>query len=329
MPRNQDPIFRSFGTYNVSDNANIQVDLPRDLDYSCIVLRLSGTPTFTGSATAKSMAAPALFRNISLVANGSKQLFNGGGVLAALKNRIANQGKVDSYSFTATSGTDFNAEIFIDQSMIDGIVPKDSQLPSRGLSSLQLSISMAQLSDVMTGGSAYSFTGTVDVGLVNVREYLDSQKARFVPRVVQYLSEISVPAATSATDQQIILTTDCIQRQLIIYAMDSGVFADAITSIRIDRGNNTLFRMSADELKALNRRSQLDLDADFGASKPLVIDPSRFMGQGRAKMSDAWDMRSDSGPAEQLYMYITYTGASGRSITVGQNYFQNYARFVQ
>ena len=329
MARIQDPVFRSFSKFTVGDGQTISVDLPRDLDYSAILLSFVGTPTFTGTATAKSMAPHALIRNISLVANGSKQLCNCSGVTAALKNRIASQNKNASFGFTATSGTPFYADTFIDQAIIDGIVPKDTQLPTRNLSSLQLAVTFNNLSDVMSGGSAYSFTGTLEVTLLNVKEYPAANGKFFVPGAVQYVSERTIPIARSETEYFHILTTDCLQRQFILYAMDAGVFADAITDVRIDRGNVTLARIGAKELQALNRRSQLDLTAAYGDGKVLVIDPTRYLGQGRAKLSDGWDMRTANGSAEQLYMYISYTGAANRSITVVQNYMQDYARFVR
>lgn len=330
--RAQDTIFREIGTYTVSQNQLVGIDLPRDLDYARLDIRLEGTATVTGTTGTSVLAlAPLqLLQNINLTVNGSKQICNAPGRQIYNKNLWQTRGNAPLLTAPGAATADdyaVSANVFVDQVMIDGVNPKDSQLPSVNMSAFRLNVQIGAVADMFAGAPAGTFSGNLIISAVQVKEYQgpgkDGKVGRYTPSGVQYYDNISLQFAGAQSNFQQILLTNVMQRMLVFDTTINGASSDSVlNSIRLERGGNTLVTLTGAEIKRLMR-------ANTTAAVPTglyVVDPAKAFGQALAKITDGYDMRSN-GVAEQLYLYMDVAGGSGYQVNIGQNYFEDFARF--
>jgi hypothetical protein len=331
--RAQDTIYREVASYSVVNGQLVGIDLNRDLDYARLDIRLEGTVTVTGTTgtSVQALAPLQLLQNVNLTVNGSKQLCNAPGRQLYNKNRWQNRGIAPALTPpSAATAADYTvaANVFVDQCMIDGVNPKDSQLPSNTMSSFRLNVQIGNVADLFVGAPAGTFSGTLTVSAVQVKEYMgpgaDGKVGRYTPSGVQYYDNISLQFAGAQSNFQQILLTNVMHRMLVLFASISGAPSDAVlNSIRLERGGNTLATITGAEIKAIMQASMPTVPTGL-----YVLDPARAFGQALAKITDGYDMRAPGGGvSEQLYLYLDVEGGSGYQVEIGQNYFEDFRRF--
>lgn len=328
--RGQDTILRQIQTKPAIDGQLITFEMPRDLDYATIEVNIDGVITLPADATGVHSLAPLqLLQNVFLQANGSKNLCNAPGYSIWLKNAQTNKGLapiLQAPQGHVAGDYTVRGTIYIDQDMIDGINPKDSQLPSTNLSSLNLQVQIGSSADVFIGAGAATFAGNVTVNAVQVREYKDSNGNRYTPACVQYYNNLSLPLPSSQSDLQQILTTNILQRMLVLYTTINGEGAQGVlNSVRLERNGSTLANITGAALQRQMQRCWPE-----GVPDGLyILDPAKAWGQNLAKLTDGIDMRPAKGVvADQLYLYLDVNGGAGYKIDIAQNTFQNYADFI-
>lgn len=330
--RAQDTIFRKIGSFPVVGGQGVQIQLPQDLDFSSIDIRLEGTITVTNDFTAVRALAPLqLIQQVTLTANGSKTLCKADGLSLYCKNGWQNKGKFPA--LTVPLGTvaaqTVACNVFVDQSMIDGVNPKDSQLPSANLSSLYLNVQIGNASDVYTvaADGVATFAGTLIITAVQSKELPDAQGNRYRPLFAQYYSQLNRDILQAQNNMQIIMLTDIIHRMFVFYATAANVASDAVlVEVRLERAGNTLATITAAEIIR-------EMDRELGPTRPTgmyVLDPARAFGNALAKITDGYDMRAPGGGvAEQLYLYIDVLAPGAtNTISIAQNYFDEYGSFI-
>ena len=327
--RAQDTILRPIQSKAALDGQLVTFEMPRDMDYATIEVFLYGTVTVTTSGGSVHSNAPLqLLKNILLQANGSKNLCNASGQILYIKNQHQNNGLVAPLAAPSgyAPGTyTVAAVVNIDQDMIDGINPKDSQLPSSNLSSLNLQVQVGQGVDLFSTGAA-AFSGTISVSATQVREYKGTDGTRYTPAAVQYVNELALALPTSQNNLQQLLTSNIVQRSLYFYTSISGEPSDAVlNNVRLERNGTTLANITGTALKHQMARSwNINIPTGY-----YVLDPSRSWGQRLAKLTDAIDMRPAAGTvADQLYLYLDVNGSASNKIQIAQNTFENYKSFI-
>jgi hypothetical protein len=156
-------------------------DIPRQLDLESLLLVLSGSINVTVAyAAVKTQSVYGLVKRVELLANGQTVMEQIGGYeLAALTIGQARGIAQSNAAFVTAPGVGVAAQSFalrlpIDRSMFDAVRPKDTNLQTRDLATLQLRVTVGQFTDVFTGAGTGAFTSTsATLWASSVQEYPD------------------------------------------------------------------------------------------------------------------------------------------------------------
>jgi hypothetical protein len=316
MARTQQRLKRYVGKQSWTDNGRLVFDLPRDYDLESIVIRVAGTSTLSVAGSAVRAEAPLqALKFINLKANGTDVLDGVSGVMAHRLGafRRGQLPPVTAPSDATAAARTFAGVVVLDRAVIDGIRPKDAAFPARGLSTLQLELTMGAAIDLFTGTpTGVISAATVEVSVVQIAEQAGADGKRSLPRVVTKRTQMTIPfAATNANFQQR-LNTGNLTRGLVIRAYGATTAGEpsdtGLNNVKIQQGNQVFLDLPYSTLRALNAT---ELDITTLPTGYVFVD---FMNLGgpAGKLSDCLDMRG----GEELYAYFDVTGATNQALDI-------------
>jgi len=278
-----------------SENSTVTFDLPRQLDIESYTLRVNATINITTAFTAvrPGVSIFNFLRRVELIANGSTVLENLNGfalayIMAASRSFSPRQaGYEQQLPATAVGSTSFTFAIPLDRLMPDMLRPKDTNLATRDLSTLQLRLTFGAIDDMYTGAGVATFTnGSARVSQVAMQEYPDPRTGKitapsFLLRRTQ--QDVSIPSANPSL--QVKLPIGNILRRVWLFSVSSGDLSDALLNqLSLSRGSDFRVRAAASEIRSYNAGlwnfSQVGIHAiDFARS-----------GQRIGKVTDCWPL---------------------------------------
>jgi len=312
MPRRQRYLKRLIYTGTFADASRIVAQIDRNHDLSALFVELSASVVVSNDYTAAKTDAPCqLLSSVTLKANGVKTLFNLPGTLAYGQN-IFREGSLPTLTAppitvtTATSGFGF----FIDLQTVDGVRPKDSHLPTRGLTSLDLEMVFGSGDDLYTvaGDGASTFTGTVKVFAVQMQEYIGSDGKFTLPKAVQIRSYQEISFDSSNTNYLHRIPSKQVLRGLLIRCHTLDVVSNSIlNNVKVMLANETILDLSGTAIRAFNRSA-------YAGTLPTGYYVVDFADAGgpQINMSNALDLRGNV----DLDVYLDVTGSTNTKVQI-------------
>lgn len=312
-------------THNVilTENSVTTLDLPRGYDYESIALQVIGTANVTvAGAAVRALAPTQLIKRVELIADGKNTIASIPG-WALVKNFGRDQFGLMTPP-TAASIAAYAVEMFgtLDQALIDGIRPKDSNLRTSGMSLLQLRITTGACIDLFTGAPAGTMTAfTLNVGTVETIELPDEKGAVTNPLYLQKRSyqDIAIPASNA--NQQIVLPIGNALRGVILLATINGEPSNAvINNIQLASGVDVRVNMPGSMMQRLNATDYTNtgiLTNTTGVASSSMT-PTGFYdvdlmcnGPRDVAVTNAWDLSK----ASEAKLVLDVTGGAGYQLT--------------
>lgn len=279
-----------------AENTIQTVDLPRGYDLESIYFFMSGGGTLTGAGSAVRAEAPMhMIKRIEVIADGKNTIASVSGLLlrSGNWNRRGQLGSLSAPAAATATAQTFNAGFVLDQQLVDGIRPKDSNLRTSGMQLLQLRITFGAYIDLFTGSPAGGLTGsnTLDIVTSEIVELPDEngQISRPLYVLKRTYQDIAVP--TTNSNQEVNLPVGNFLRSVTIRAEGSvtaGEAADNLLNfLTLRSGVDVRFAASG---VSLIRMNQLDYQITTRPNGYYVAD---LMSSGQVvgvKGTDAWDL---------------------------------------
>jgi len=247
-------IFQSIS--QLSENGSLTVDLPRGYDAESYFIRLTGVAHVTTGGTAVRALAPCqLLKRVELIADGKNTISSVPGWYLAKNPRRGQTAFIQPP--TAASAADYNVEGFfvLDQSMIDGIRPKDSNLRTQGLQLLQMKFTLGQLSDMFTGSAVGNMTTfMIEIGVVETVELADPKTGEVTkPLYLIKRSYQEIALTSNNANQQIILPVGNILRSVDLLTTISGEPSNAVlNNVTLQSNQDVRVNLPGTMLQRLN-----------------------------------------------------------------------------
>jgi hypothetical protein len=307
----------------LTENNVVTLDLPRGYDYETILLRVSGTANVTTAGTAVRAYAPTqLIKRVELIADGKNTIASIPG-WALVKNFGREQFGLMTPP-TAAAIAAYAVEMFgsLDQALIDGVRPKDSNLRTSGMSLLQLRITTGACVDLFTGAPAGSMTVfSLDVGTVETIELPDAKGQITAPLYLQKRSyqDIAIPASNA--NQQIVLPIGNALRGVVLLSTINGEPSNAVINniqlasgvdVRVNMPGNMVQRLAAidfDPLGILTNTTTAQCSTQMPTGMYIV--DLMTNGPRDTNVTNAWDLSR----ASEAKMILDVTGGAGYQIT--------------
>lgn len=308
----------------LTENNVVTVDLPRGYDIESLFFRLYGTANVTTGGTAvRAMAPTQLIKRIELIADG-KNTIASIPFWALVKNQLRSAfGLMTPPTAASIAAYSIEAHGTLDQALIDGVRPKDSNLRTSGMQLLQLRITTGALTDLFTGSPAGSMTAfTLDVHTSEIVELPDEKGQITKPLYLQKRSYQDIALAASNANQQIILPVGNALRGVAILATINGEPSNAvINNIQLASGVDVRVNNTAPDIQRANAVDYEPLGIlsnTTGAASSTQMPTGLYIvdlmrnGSSQCKVTDAWDLTQ----ASEAKMILDVTGGAGYQITV-------------
>lgn len=311
-------------TSGIADNAVFTIDIPRGYDIESLFFRITATANVTTAGTAvRAMAPTQIVKRFELIADGKNTIASVPGWFLA-----KNVGR-DQYGLmtppSAASIAAYSVEFFgsLDQALIDGVRPKDSNLRTSGMSLLQGRFTLGACVDLFTGAPAGTFTAlSVEVYTVETIELADSKTGAITsPLYLQKRSyqDIAIPASNA--NQQIVLPIGNALRGVMLLATVNGEPSNAvINNIQLASGVDVRFNMPGAAVQRMNQTDEgnigiLTNTTGWGSASQLptglyVVD-LMTNGPRDVNVTNAWDLSK----ASEAKMILDVNGGAGYQLT--------------
>lgn len=309
---------------NVTENGQATFDLSRGYDYESIHIRITANVNVTTAGTAVRALAPCqLLKRMELIADGKNTIASVPGWWLRLNTRRSNSGYQlpPTAATIATYAVEFNG--ILDQAMIDGVRPKDSNLRTAKMSLLQARFTFGALADLFTGSPAGTITAfQIELITVETVELPGADGKISDPLYLQKRSyqDISLPASNA--NAQVILPVGNALRGVTILATVNGEPSNSvINNVTLASGVDVRFNLPG---PALQRLTSMDYEgigivsnyATWACSSSLPtgiyeVDLMRNGGND-VKVTDAWDLSK----ASEAKLILDVNGGAGYQITV-------------
>jgi hypothetical protein len=308
----------------LTENNVVTLDMPRGYDIESLFFRVSGVANVTTAGSAVRALAPTqLIKRIELVADGKNTIASIPGWYLARNQNRSQMGYM--LAPTAASIAAYNVELnaVLDQCLIDGIRPKDSNLRTAGMSLLQLRITTGSLTDLFTGSPAGSMTTfNIEVGTAETIELPDDKGNITKPLYLQKRSYQDIAIAATNANQQVVLPIGNALRGVSILATINGEPSNAvINNVTLASGVDVRVNLPGPMLQRINGMdyepvSILSNTTGAGVSSIPVtglynIDLMRN-GNSDVKVTDAWDLSK----ASEAKLVLDVTGGAGYQLTI-------------
>lgn len=307
----------------LTENNVTTLDLPRGYDLESLMLQVTGVANVTtAGAAVRALAPTQLIKRVELIADGKNTIASVPGW-----SLVKNFGRDQFGLMTPPTGfaiAAYNVEFFgvLDQALIDGIRPKDSNLRTSGMSLLQLRITTGALTDMFTGAPAGSMTTfSLNVGTVETIELPDAKGEVTSPLYLQKRSyqDIAIPATNA--NQQVVLPIGNALRGVLLLATVNGEPSNAVlNNLQLASGVDVRVNMPASMMQRLNSTdySPNGILSNIGLVADSSLLPTGFyfidlMGNGphAVAVTNAWDLSK----ASEAKMVLDVNGGAGYQIT--------------
>lgn len=301
-----------------AENTIQTVDLPRGYDLESIYFVLNGGGTLSGAGSAVRAEAPMhLIKRIEVIADGKNTIASVSGLLlrSGTYNRRGQLGLLSAPAAATATAQTFSAGFVLDQQLIDGVRPKDSNLRTSGMQLLQLRITFGAYIDLFTGSPAGGLTGgnTLDIMTSEIVELQDEngQISRPLYVLKRTYQDIAVP--TTNSNQEVSLPVGNFLRSVTLRAegaVTAGEASDSVLNFLTLRSGVDV-RLSASAL-ALIRSNQVDFQI---TNRPAGYYVADLMSSGQVvgvKGTDAWDLTR----ASECKAVLDVTGATNAKISI-------------
>lgn len=309
---------------NLTENNVTTLDLPRGYNIESIFLRVTGTANVTTAGTAVRAMAPAqLIKRVELIADGKNTIASIPGW--ALAKNIGRMQFGYMQPPTAASIAAYSVELLgsLDQCLVDGVRPKDSNLRTAGMSLLQLRITTGACTDLFTGSPAGSMTAFVlDVGTVETVEQPDASGNISKPLYLQKRSYQDIALPASNANQQVVLPIGNALRGVMILATVNGEPSNAvINNIQLASGVDVRVNIPAALMQRMNQTDEcnqgiLSNTTGFASSTlpPTGLYSVDLMANGGhdVQVTNAWDLTK----ASEAKLVLDVNGGAGYQLTV-------------
>lgn len=316
-------IKRRTHSVNLTENNVVTLDLPRGYDIESIMFNMTGTANITTLGTAvRAMAPCQLIKRVELIADGKNTIASIPG-WALVKNFGREQfGQMTPPTAAAVAAYPVAMFGVLDQALIDGVRPKDSNLRTSGMSLLQLRITTGAAIDLLTGTPAGTMTAfALDVGTVETIELPDAKGVVSAPLYLQKRSYQDIAIAATNANQQIVLPIGNALRGVLLLATVNGEPSNAVVNniqlasgvdVRVNAPGTMIQKMNATDYPPIGIQSGPTTWADSSVLPTgfYVVD---LMANGPRDVSvtNAWDLSR----ASEAKMVLDVNGGAGYQLT--------------
>lgn len=312
-----------------AENQILTFELPRQLDYESMLLTINASINITTAYTAvRAQSVYGLIRRIELIANGQTVLEQIGGFEMQYINTGYRRNNASALFLTGVNGgvvlpavgigaTTAAFSIPIDRAMLDMARPKDTNLASRDLATLQMRVTLGALTDVFSGAGVATITGATSFARLDasaIQEYPSADgKITVSPFLLKRTSQ-DVPINATNANLQVRLPVGNILRAVHVVQRTTGdLTAALLNNLQIVRGSDVRFNMP---YLSIARQTSLQSNGANFVTTPgffaASIDFAR-RGQRIGKITDCWNL---AGAADVfLNMDVNASGA-GPLVTV-------------
>jgi len=308
-------------------NSVVTVQMPRNYDAETIYVTITGTvnyPAALVAACVRNDCPFGLFSRVELIAEGRQTLFSVPGYVLGMSNvrrhrRAVYRERVETYNsqqsyplayvsptsaMTISSSQTFSGTLAIDLQNIAGVRPKDTNLRTGGLQTLDLKLTIADLPSLFYSAASsvtpfavplttslpaltnYTMTpGTLIVGLSELQEMRNADGRISTPTFVQRWSHADYNITAVQNDFPMLLPTDNFIGAVFLTTKQTGESINGIaTRFKLQRGVDVRYNLTSVLQQSLG-------NTDYDWSLP----PGHFMldlmgsGAPSLKIADAWN----------------------------------------
>lgn len=309
-------IKRKIAQVPVTDNGQFTLDVPRGYDIEALHFRLYGQLNITTIATSIRAESPSqLIKRVELVADGKNTIASLPFVLINRANlfRRGQLGSLTPQSAVAVAAYQIEATGYLDQSNIDGIRQKDSNLRTSGMSLLQMRFTFGAAVDTQIGGAATLTNVFVDVSSVEMIEIPDPKTGEITkPMYLVKRAYQDLAFTTSNANMQVALPVGNIMRGVVIRTegfTTAGEPSNAVlNNAQLASGVDVRLNLPANTIRSMN-----SMDYDVTAI-PTGIYCLDMMTQGgyNTQASEGWDLTN----ASEAKLILDVNGAANTKVTV-------------
>jgi len=301
-----------------AENTIQTIDLPRGYDLESIYLYLSGGGTLSGAGSAVRAEAPLqLIKRIELVADGKNTIASVSGILlrSGNLNRRGQFGPISGPAAATATAQTFFASMVLDQQLIDGMRPKDSNLRTSGMQLLQLRITFGAYIDLFTGSPAGGLTGanSLDIYTSEIVELPDQNGDITRPLYLLKRTYQDIACPTTNANQEINLPVGNFLRSVAFRSEGSvtaGEPADNVVNfVTLRSGVDVRFAMA---WQPMYRLHAMDYGITTRAPGFAIAD---LMSSGQlngVKGTDAWDLTR----ASECKCVLDVTGSASAKVSI-------------
>lgn len=312
-------LIRKIGTQNVTAGGFVAQDLPRDHDYSSVMLRLSGSAQVTVLATSVRAEAPLQWiPRIQVIAEGKNMIQNAPAWFYSMGNLARGAKDPSARATTPPSGVAVatyavEALMFIDFATIDTIKPKDSNFRAYGLSLFQLQMQFGNPGDIFVGGTvAFSGTPTVEIFSCNCVEERDAA-GKYIdsPAFIKKVSFQELSAVNSNAGLEARLPAGNLVRSVFVRTEGNTTAGEpqvgTLNNLILQNSNDVRLNLTSAQLRAKN-------NGEFGYVQAgyYVGDLVTTGGHGNNFLGNLWDV----GGASEPKAILDVTGSANGKVQV-------------
>lgn len=310
-------------------NTVVSIPVPRNYDLETLYVTITGTITYPGvlvAACVRNDAPFGLVQRCELIAEGRQTLFSVPGYVLGMCNirrhkRTTYRERAETFdihqtpplaytspttSMPISTAVPFAGTFAIDLVNIMGVRPKDTNLRTAGLQTLDLKLTLADLSSMFYPAAAsvtpfaapattalpaltgYTMTpGSLIVSASEIQELRDNNGRISSPTWVQRWSHQDLNLASVQNDFQALLPTDNFMGNVFVTTKQTGESINGvINNFILRRGIDVRYNLPANTQRAL---SNIDYDMILPAGH-YCLDLMGF-GQQMTKLSDTWNLQ--------------------------------------
>jgi hypothetical protein len=308
----------------ITENNVFTFDLPRGYDIESLFFRVFGTANVTtGGSAVRALAPTQLIKRVELVADGKNTICS-----VPFWKLCKNFGRAQTgYMLppTAASVAAYSVEAFgvLDQALIDGIRPKDSNLRTSGMSLLQLRVTTGACTDLFTGSPAGSMTAfNLSISTDETVELPDDKGVISTPMYLQKRSYQDISLGATNANQQIVLPIGNALRGVEILTTINGEPSNAVlNALQLASGLDVRLNLPAIDLQRMNSvdYTPIGLLSNSATTQSSSLFDTGFYiadlmknGPGDVNVTNAWDLSK----ASEAKLVVDVNGGAGYAMTI-------------
>lgn len=328
----------------------VSIPLPRNYDLETLYVTITGTVNYPAALVAACVRFDApfgLFQRVELVAEGRQTLFSVPGYVLGISNarrhkRPFYRERAETFttvhtpplqytspttSMPVSTSVPFSGMFCIDLQNIAGVRPKDSNLRTGGLQTLDLRLTLADITTMFYPAASsvtpfaaptpstalptltgYSMTpGVLVVASSEMQEMRNSQDKISTPTFVQRWSHADYNAQAIQNDFQMLLPTDNFIGQCFVTTKVGGESVDGmINRIKLARGVDVRYNKTRNTFQGT-----ANTDYDWYLPQGHYIADLMGSGQPGIKIADCWNVQ---GGADARAFVDTLTGGTTQNV---------------